>query len=55
MSDTAFRFNCDLKGCLDLQAPPNVVAQYLANHSDWFYRCAEPMQVELSLPDSSTC
>lgn len=48
MSDTAFRFNCDLQGCLDLQASPDVVARYLANHSDWFNRRAEPMQVEPS-------
>jgi hypothetical protein len=31
---------------MDMQAPMDVVADYLNSHSSWFSRCAEPMKVQ---------
>lgn len=34
------------RGIMQMYAPLEAVAEYLARHGGWFHRCAKPMQVE---------
>lgn len=40
------RFHSHFDDCMEMYAEPSVVAEYLDAHSDWFRRCAHPMEAE---------
>ncbi len=40
------KFYGTFSDCMELSAPAEKVAEYLKNHSEWFSRCAQPMQVK---------
>ena len=46
------RFKLHYKDYVEFYAPATTVANYLAEHSDWFPRCAEPIKVS-SLGDNA--
>lgn len=37
-------FQSEFVGCMDLHAEPQIVAEYLDQHPEWFVRCASPIQ-----------
>ncbi|HEY9301223.1 MAG TPA: DUF1997 domain-containing protein, partial [Phormidium sp.] len=41
-----FRFHGYFEDCMEMNAPPEVVADYLNAHHAWFRRCAHPMKAE---------
>lgn len=41
-----FRFHGYFEDCMEMYAPPQVVAEYLNAHHEWFRRCAQPMKAE---------
>ncbi|MFB2836962.1 DUF1997 domain-containing protein [Floridanema evergladense] len=41
-----FRFHGYFEDCMEMYAPPEVVAEYLNAHHEWFRRCAQPMKAE---------
>jgi hypothetical protein len=41
-----FRFHGYFEDCMEMNAPPEVVAEYLNAHHEWFRRCAQPMKAE---------
>ncbi|MFB2936585.1 DUF1997 domain-containing protein [Aerosakkonemataceae cyanobacterium BLCC-F154] len=41
-----FRFHGYFEDCMEMSAPPQVVAEYLNAHHEWFRRCAQPMKAE---------
>lgn len=41
-----FRFHGNFADCMEMYAPPEVVAEYLNAHHEWFRRCAQPMKAE---------
>ncbi len=42
----SFEFNAFFSGYVDMFSSLTTVAEYLAAHENWFYRCAQPMTVE---------
>jgi hypothetical protein len=41
-----FVYRSQFQDCMEMNAVPQTVADYLRAHQDWFHRCAHPMQVE---------
>lgn len=41
-----FRFHGCFEDCMEMYASPQVVAEYLNAHHEWFRRCAQPMKAE---------
>ena len=39
-------FNGQFLDCMEMNANPETVAEYLIDHQDWFRRCALPMQAD---------
>lgn len=43
---TPVRFHGQFEDCMEMNADPATVAEYLALHNGWFCRCAHPMKVQ---------
>lgn len=41
-----FIFHNQFQGWMEVYAPVERYEQYLSNHREWFYRCAQPMRVQ---------
>jgi Protein of unknown function (DUF1997) len=40
------QFHSEFVDCMEMNADPQTVAEYLDAHQEWFSRCAQPMKVE---------
>jgi len=46
VSSKPMKFYGNYADCMEMYAPPSIVAKYLDNHQEWFSRCAHPMKAE---------
>ncbi|MEB3179806.1 MAG: DUF1997 domain-containing protein [Nostocaceae cyanobacterium] len=46
VSGKPMKFYGNYADCMEMYAPPSIVAKYLDNHQEWFSRCARPMKAE---------